>query len=116
MGDRPGRSQPKFLRIAEDLRAAMAAGTYKPGDQLPTKTELQQRYGVAINTVDRAIEELRKEGLAETVQGRGTFARTPPEAEPSPAMQKILDRIGELDDEITRLHERMDHYEQRAQG
>jgi len=92
---------PRYRQIAADLRARMESGQYPPDSRLPSKTEMMTHYGVALNTVNRAVDELRKLGLAETVHGVGTFARKPREAEPSPEYR-------ELAAEIRLLTERMD--------
>jgi len=80
----PGES--KYQRIADDLRARISSGEYPPGSRLPTKAELMARYQVAVNTVERAIAELRQAGLVETLQGagmRGRSSRPSPWAGPS---------------------------------
>jgi DNA-binding transcriptional MocR family regulator len=75
MAQAPGARGPKYRRIAEDLLASIRRGDYPPGGQLPTKAELMARYDVAVNTVERAIKELRAAGVVETAQGAGTFVR-----------------------------------------
>jgi GntR family transcriptional regulator len=92
---------PRYRQIADDLRARMESGEYPPDSRLPSKSEMEKRYGVALATVNRAIDELRKAGLAETVHGVGTFARKPAEAEPSAEYR-------ELSAQIRLLGERMD--------
>ena len=92
---------PKYRQIADDLRARMESGEYPPGSRLPSKDEMMRVYGVALNTLNHALEELRQLGLAETVHGVGTFARKPAQAEPSAEFR-------ELAAQIRRLGERMD--------
>ena len=72
MARQAGTTGPKYRQIAEDLRAQIKDGEYPPGSRLPTKAELMAEYHVAVNTVERAIEELRKAGLVETAQGAGS--------------------------------------------
>jgi GntR family transcriptional regulator len=62
------RDRPWRL-IAADLRRAIGAGEYEPGDRLPTGAELMERYGVARQTVQNAIEQLRSEGLITSTPG-----------------------------------------------
>lgn len=58
--------------ITEDLRA----GIWKPGEMIPSESELATRHGVSQGTVRRAIEELASENLLSRQQGRGTFVAT----------------------------------------
>lgn len=64
---------PQVMAFIED---DIASGEFPPGSRLPREEELASQYGVARNTVRRAIEELRdKRGLLETFHGRGTYVR-----------------------------------------
>src|SRR5258707_8356522 len=105
----PGES--KYQRIADDLRARISSGEYPPGSRLPTKAELMDRYQVAVNTVERAIDELRKAGLVETLQGAGMFVREPPEPGHSPEYTAIMEHLAGTDDLVRRLAERVDELE-----
>jgi DNA-binding GntR family transcriptional regulator len=60
-----------YLQLAGLLRADIEAG--KITSQLPSITMLTEETGLAVGTVRRAINILVKEGLVETVPGRGTF-------------------------------------------
>jgi len=108
-GGVPGKA--KYQRIADDLRARISSGEYPPGSQLPTKADLMARYQVAVNTVERAIDELRKAGLVETLQGAGMFVREPPEAAPSPEYTAVMEHLAGTDDQVRRLAERVDELE-----
>jgi DNA-binding transcriptional MocR family regulator len=54
---------------AEDLRAAIVAKKFGPGDKLPSGAELSEHYGVARMTVQQALRLLRDEGLTVSRQG-----------------------------------------------
>ena len=105
----PGKS--KYQRIADDLRARISSGEYPVGDQLPTKAELMARYGVAVNTVERAVDELRKAGVVETLQGAGMFVREPPAAPHSPEYLALMEHLAGTDDLVRQLAERVDELE-----
>jgi DNA-binding GntR family transcriptional regulator len=60
-----------YLQLAGLLRADIKSG--KITNQLPSITKLTEETRLAVGTVRRAINILVKEGLVETVPGRGTF-------------------------------------------
>jgi GntR family transcriptional regulator len=60
-----------YLQLAGLLRADIESG--KITSQLPSITDLTEDTRLAVGTVRRAINILVKEGLVETVPGRGTF-------------------------------------------
>jgi len=69
----PRRHLPIYLQIAEAIRGAVAAGTYRPGEALPSLRELAVTLGVNPNTVQRAYDELSREGIVEPRRGLGLF-------------------------------------------
>lgn len=66
---------PAYAQLASILRQKVASGELRPGDQLPSESQLCQRYGVSPMTVRRSINLLVDQGLVDTVQGLGTFAK-----------------------------------------
>jgi GntR family transcriptional regulator len=66
---------PIYAQVERGLRAAIAAGRLKPGDQLPTVRELAVDLRVNANTVARVYSELERAGVFETRRGVGTFVR-----------------------------------------
>jgi DNA-binding FadR family transcriptional regulator len=65
--------RPPYQHAADELRREIKAGRYKPGEQLPSYRELQERFSVANMTARSALGVLRQEGLIYTIQGRGSF-------------------------------------------
>ena len=108
--------QPKYQRIAEDLRAKISSGEYPPGSQLPTKEQLKTQYQVALNTVERAIEELRKAGIVETLQGAGMFVRESPGSGHSPEYTALMEHLAGIDDHVRQLADRVDELEKMVRG
>lgn len=45
------------------------------GARLPAERDLAEQYGVAVNTIRRAVRDLRDQGLVITVPIKGTFVR-----------------------------------------
>lgn len=98
----PREGSPKYQQIADDLRARMVAGEFPPDSRLPSKSEMMRDYSTALTTVNNAIAVLRQEGLAETIQGVGTFARKAPDPGPS-QYDMVMARLDELDDRVRQL-------------
>lgn len=68
----------EYVRIAEELRAAITGGDHPPGSRLPTLPELSSQYGVSQTTIRQALGILRSEGLIETRARAGTRVRERP--------------------------------------
>ncbi|MFC4050845.1 GntR family transcriptional regulator [Actinomadura syzygii] len=68
---------PKYVEIAQDLRAQIEDGTLPPAAQLPTEKELVEHWDVSANTIKKAVNELRQQGLVETVPQKGSFVAEP---------------------------------------
>ena len=69
----PGSHVPIYLQIADGIRAAVAAGLYRPGEALPSLRAMATEIHVNPNTVQRAYDELGREGLIDSHRGRGLF-------------------------------------------
>jgi GntR family transcriptional regulator len=69
------RQQPKYVRMADELRAEIDTGIYGPGDRLPGENDLMTRYGVARMTARTALAVLQAEGLTVAKKGAGVFVR-----------------------------------------
>jgi DNA-binding GntR family transcriptional regulator len=64
-----------YARIAEALRVRL--DLLPPGSPVPSETVLSNEFGVARNTVRRALALLAEEGLVGTVPGRRRVVLTP---------------------------------------
>lgn len=64
--------RPRDVRVAADLRAEIMAGNLPPGTDLPRIQDLADRYGVATNTIQRALAMLKDEGFLVSKTGQGT--------------------------------------------
>ena len=70
---------PVYIQLAGILRERIRSGDLAPRRPVPSKRSLQQQYGVAGGTIDKAIAILREEGLVRTVIGRGIYVTRPNE-------------------------------------
>jgi DNA-binding LacI/PurR family transcriptional regulator len=67
------RRESPFQRILTDLEDRILRADLRPGDVLPTRAELAERYEVARATVDKALAELSRRGLIDSGSGRRTL-------------------------------------------
>jgi GntR family transcriptional regulator len=70
---------PPYRQIAAALREKIADGTIPVGRRIPSMVEMEQTYGVARDTLRKAVQVLRTEGLVETVNGMGVYVIAVPE-------------------------------------
>ncbi len=96
---------PLYQQIKDLLVQALDRGDWKPGEAIPSETELALRFQVSQGTVRKAVDELAAENLLLRRQGKGTFVSThhearvrfrflrlaPNQGEPQPAESQILD-------------------------
>jgi GntR family transcriptional regulator len=78
-------SDPRaYIRLAAQLRRAIADGTYPPGTPTPSITTLSQQYGHARQTCAKALRLLVDEGLLIRYPGLGYYvAGTPKPSSPA---------------------------------
>jgi DNA-binding GntR family transcriptional regulator len=65
----------EYQRVADGIAARIRRGEFRPGDRLPGEHALAEEYQAAVGTVRRAMVELRKRGLVETLWGKGSFVK-----------------------------------------
>ena len=68
----PQSGVPIYVQLVERVRHALAVGTLRPGERLPTVRALAKELAVAPNTVVKAYNELQPAGLVESRPGVGT--------------------------------------------
>lgn len=79
----PRSTMPIYEQIMQKLKELCIKGVLKPGDKLPSVREMASMIIANPNTVSKAYKELEREGVIETLRGRGTFV--------SETVQKTLD-------------------------
>ncbi len=63
--------RPIWMQLSEQLSAQIAAGTYGPGERLPSVREFAAQAGVNPNTMQRAMADLESQGLIITNRTAG---------------------------------------------
>ena len=65
--------EPIYQQIIRILQTKIAAGEYPAGSRVPAVRELAMEAGVNPNTMQRALAELERDGLLETVRTTGKY-------------------------------------------
>jgi GntR family transcriptional regulator len=68
---------PLYYQLVEQLRAQIASGALKPGDQIPPERELCEQVGISRMTARQAVSYLVQQGVLEAHMGKGTFVAAP---------------------------------------
>lgn len=70
-----GSAVPPYRQLAEQIAAAIRAGELAPGERIPTRKEFTEVHhlDLAPNTVQKAMDLLKKDGLVFTSPGLGLF-------------------------------------------
>ncbi|MBM6617580.1 GntR family transcriptional regulator [Bacillus suaedaesalsae] len=69
----PRNSSPIYEQIIKQMKELCLKGILKPGEKVPSVRELSSMIVANPNTVSKAYKELEREGVIETLRGRGTF-------------------------------------------
>jgi len=93
---------PLYAQLERSIRAAIAAGRLKEGDQLPTARQLAVDLCINANTVAKVYAELERAGVVATQRGIGTFVRSIPTPSPTSATTR-RDRERDLRPLVDRL-------------
>lgn len=59
----PDGDVPIYQQLRDQIVVAVAAGVLGPGDSLPTTRQLAADLGINMHTVNKAYNQLRREGL-----------------------------------------------------
>ena len=92
---------PVYRQIADEIRALVARGMLRDGDDLPSVRQLGSMVGVNQNTVANSYRQLAAEGLIELRHGSGARVRFP--AHPYRGARAESDSERSLHDVISRL-------------
>jgi GntR family transcriptional regulator len=68
---------PLYYQLKLHLESQIRSGIWQPGDQVPSESDLGEKFRVSRTTVRQALGELVNQGLLTRVQGKGTFVAHP---------------------------------------
>jgi GntR family transcriptional regulator len=86
---------PLYLQIQNRLTEWIRT-RYRAGDLLPTQAEIAWQTGTSLITVKRAISELARLGLIESIPGRGAVVKRPIVTDLRGGVSSWTDSVGSL--------------------
>lgn len=69
----PRSSTPIYEQIELGIKELILKGALKYGEKLPSVREMSSILTINPNTISKAYGELEREGVIETLRGKGTF-------------------------------------------
>ena len=69
--------KPIYEQIAMQIKSLIMDGTLSAGEALPSMRALAKDLHISVITVQRAYEDLTRDGFIETVSGKGSFVASP---------------------------------------
>ena len=73
-----GRPADRQDLIVEEIRHQIVVGFLPPGSRLPTRSEIEEKYGAGANTVQRALDRLKSDGFIQSSGRNGTHVSHEP--------------------------------------
>ncbi|QNQ83569.1 GntR family transcriptional regulator [Lactobacillus sp. PV037] len=87
---------PIYLQIEKYLYRQIALGNIKAGEKIPSVRQLAVELTVNVNTVQRALAEMNREGILEVKRGLGSFVTTDKRLIEKKRMELVKDTIKEF--------------------
>lgn len=69
-------SKPIYEQITSQMKAMIMSGELQTGDPIPSMRALAKSLHISVITVQKAYEDLHRDGFIETTVGRGSFVST----------------------------------------
>jgi GntR family transcriptional regulator len=85
-----GSGVPIYRQLVQQVRRDVMLGRLRPGDQLPSVSDVVGSLSVNPNTVVKAFSELEHQGLVVRRQGVGTFVAASPSMSSVPVAAGLL--------------------------
>ncbi|REK76585.1 GntR family transcriptional regulator [Paenibacillus paeoniae] len=101
--------EPIYGQIVRQIRNLILNNELAPGQSLPSIRQLAKDLGISVITTKRAYEELEKEGLIDSVVGKGSFVSgANPEFIREQRLRMLERKMAEMVEESRLLHMTLD--------
>jgi GntR family transcriptional regulator len=94
--------KPVYLQLVDQVRYAAASSGLRAGEALPSIRPLAETLRLNRNTVAKAYAELERQGIIETLPGKGCFIKANASLFTVEARHQIL--IKEIDEAVVTAH------------
>jgi GntR family transcriptional regulator len=94
--------KPVYLQLVDQVKAAAASGAVRSGEPLPSIRPLAEELRINRNTVAKAYAELERQGVIESLAGKGCFVRANKSPLRKEARLELLTR--EIDGAVIQAH------------
>ena len=91
-----------YLQLVEQVKTAAASGALRVGEALPSIRPLAEDLRVTRNTIAKANAELERQGVIETLAGKGSFVRPNQSLLRKDVRRRLL--AEKMDEAVTQAH------------
>lgn len=64
---------PIYSQLVEQIKLGIVSGSFRPGERLPSVRDMAAEAGVNPNTMQRALQELERDGMVYAQRTAGRF-------------------------------------------
>lgn len=97
-------NKPIYEQITSQIKAMIMSGELQAGDAIPSMRALAKSIHVSVITVQKAYEELQRDGFIETTVGRGSFVSAQNKEFYQEAQQRIAEEHLKIAADIGRIN------------
>ncbi|MBQ8317157.1 MAG: GntR family transcriptional regulator [Lachnospiraceae bacterium] len=83
------RDTPIYEQIVEQVKYHVVKGNIKPGMAIPSVRKLALELNITPGTVAKAYQELERQGIVETIRGKGVYIAGETERKPDAARLEV---------------------------
>ena len=96
--------KPIYEQICIQIKSLIMDGTLAAGEALPSMRVLARDLHISVITVQRAYEDLTRDGFIETVSGKGSFVAAQNKAFIQEEQLRIAEELLQKAADIGRMH------------
>ncbi len=96
--------KPIYEQICIQIKNLIMNGTLSAGEALPSMRALAKDLHISVITVQRAYEDLTRDGFIETVSGKGSFVAAPNREFIQEEQLRVAEELLQKAAEIGRAH------------